>query len=290
MTVVVGFGPDVNGIGGLRLAGQLARTDGSPLVLCCVVHDAFEAAGLRDAHNVDREWRSHLEKSAAEALATAREALPSDLETIEVVRTGRSVPGVLREEGARRDASLLVVGSASVGGLGRIALGSTTDRLVHSSTVPVALAPRGYRDEGAVRRLVLAVEPTGDDVALAARTAALAERFGAEVQVVTFLARQRSAVSALADQGVFRAWRDQVSQTHQSIKSRLEELGVTVTSTRLVEGERWSAALLKPDWEPGDLLVVGSSRHGPAASVFLGSNASRILRRSPVPVVVLPRG
>ena len=41
---------------------------------------------------------------------------------------------------------------------------------------------------------------------------------------------------------------------------------------------------------PGDLLVVGSSRHGPLARVFLGSTATKIVRASPVPVVVVPRG
>jgi nucleotide-binding universal stress UspA family protein len=43
-------------------------------------------------------------------------------------------------------------------------------------------------------------------------------------------------------------------------------------------------------WSDGDLLVVGSSRLGPLARVFLGSTATRIVRAAPVPVVVVPRG
>jgi Universal stress protein family len=35
--------------------------------------------------------------------------------------------------------------------------------------------------------------------------------------------------------------------------------------------------------------VVGSSSAAPAARVFLGSRASRIIRHAPVPVVVVPR-
>jgi nucleotide-binding universal stress UspA family protein len=38
------------------------------------------------------------------------------------------------------------------------------------------------------------------------------------------------------------------------------------------------------------VLVVGSSSIGPIARVFLGSRASRIVRHSPVPVIVVPRG
>jgi nucleotide-binding universal stress UspA family protein len=43
------------------------------------------------------------------------------------------------------------------------------------------------------------------------------------------------------------------------------------------------------EWRDGDVLVVGSSSAAPAARVFLGSRASRIIRHSPVPVLVVPR-
>jgi nucleotide-binding universal stress UspA family protein len=54
-------------------------------------------------------------------------------------------------------------------------------------------------------------------------------------------------------------------------------------------GESWDEALEDVEWEEGDVLVVGSSSSGPIARVFLGSRASRIVRNSPVPVVVVPR-
>ncbi|WP_067436133.1 universal stress protein [Nocardioides jensenii] len=289
MSIVVGFGPDVRSTAGLRLAGQLASTTGLPLVLCCVVHDAFDAPGLRDAHHVDAEWRAHLNNSAREAIAAARDVLPADVTAETVVRTGRSVPQVLRDEGVRRKATLLVAGSATVGSLGRIALGSTTDRLVHSSAVPVALAPRGYQDDGAVRRIVLAMEPTRGDVALAEPVAALAASLGAEVEVVTFLVRQRSANAAFASGAVIRAWHEEVTRAHREFAELLGSREVSVTGARVAEGDGWNNALRVPDWQPGDLLVVGSSHHGPVASVFLGSTAARILRHSPVPVIVLPR-
>jgi nucleotide-binding universal stress UspA family protein len=38
------------------------------------------------------------------------------------------------------------------------------------------------------------------------------------------------------------------------------------------------------------VLVVGSSRLGPVARLFLGSNSTKIVRSSPVPVLVIPRG
>lgn len=290
MSIVVGFGPDVRSTAGLRLAGQLSRTMDEPLVLCCVVHNAFDTPGLRDAFDVDAEWRADIEEAAKEAVARAREVLPDEIEVETVVRSGRSVPQVLGDEGVRRRARLLVGGSATVGSLGRISLGSTTDRLVHSSEVPVALAPRGYQDDGDVRRLVLAIEPSEDDLALAQPVAALAASLGVEVEVVTFLVQQRSANALFASGSVHRAWREQVARAHRETSDLLRSRDVGVAGTRIAEADGFSDALRVPEWQPGDLLVVGSSHHGPVASVFLGSTASRILRHSPVPVIVLPRG
>ena len=38
------------------------------------------------------------------------------------------------------------------------------------------------------------------------------------------------------------------------------------------------------------MLMIGSSESGPIARVFLGSRAAKIVRHSPVPVLVVPRG
>jgi nucleotide-binding universal stress UspA family protein len=35
--------------------------------------------------------------------------------------------------------------------------------------------------------------------------------------------------------------------------------------------------------------VIGSSESGPVARVFLGSRAAKIIRHTPVPVVIVPR-
>ena len=51
-------------------------------------------------------------------------------------------------------------------------------------------------------------------------------------------------------------------------------------------GESWAEAVEDVEWDDGDVLVVGSSALGPVARVFLGSRASKIVRHSPVPVVV----
>jgi nucleotide-binding universal stress UspA family protein len=63
-----------------------------------------------------------------------------------------------------------------------------------------------------------------------------------------------------------------------------------VVEASVVSGRDWEETLDSLPWEEGEVLVVGSSRLGPVARVFLGSNSTKIIRSSPVPVVVIPRG
>jgi nucleotide-binding universal stress UspA family protein len=55
-------------------------------------------------------------------------------------------------------------------------------------------------------------------------------------------------------------------------------------------GPDWASALEEIGWGDGDVLAVGSSSAGPLARVFIGSRSSKIVRHSPAPVVVVPRG
>jgi hypothetical protein len=52
----------------------------------------------------------------------------------------------------------------------------------------------------------------------------------------------------------------------------------------------WDEAVDDIAWSDGDILLVGSSSLKPVSRVFLGSRATKIVRHSPVPVVVVPRG
>jgi nucleotide-binding universal stress UspA family protein len=57
---------------------------------------------------------------------------------------------------------------------------------------------------------------------------------------------------------------------------------------QVVTGNGWDEAIDAADWQDGELLAIGTSPTGGIARVFLGSRGSKILRHSPVPVLVLP--
>ncbi|PRC49724.1 universal stress protein, partial [Mycobacterium sp. ITM-2017-0098] len=87
-------------------------------------------------------------------------------------------------------ADIVVVGSSSSGLLGRIALGSVTDRLVHTAAVPVAIAPRGYpAQSGKIERLTVAYGGHADAVGLVAASAELAQQWSTTLRIASFTVR-----------------------------------------------------------------------------------------------------
>ena len=53
-------------------------------------------------------------------------------------------------------------------------------------------------------------------------------------------------------------------------------------------GHDWAEAVGGLEWRHDEVLVLGSSPRGVLSRVFVGSHARRIIRHSPVPVVVVP--
>jgi nucleotide-binding universal stress UspA family protein len=282
MTLVVGFAPDGRGKGVLHVAAMLARSAGDDLVVCAVIPSPWPPSPAR----VDAEWRAELERLANEALDRARERLPEDIPARYVVHHARSTPAGLLEVAEEHDASVIVTG----------AMGSTTGRLLHTSPVPVALSPRGFRTrpDARVARVTAAFSSADDDLVVAA--AAVAARVGASLRIASFAVRARppytSGVGRVADDAMVADW---VREIESAARSTLDAVGELPAVPRALEavigyGETWEEALEDVEWEDGDVLVVGSSSAGPLARVFLGSRATKIVRHSPVPAVVVPRG
>ncbi|NUR10197.1 MAG: universal stress protein, partial [Nocardioidaceae bacterium] len=184
MTMIVGYAPDERGAGGLHLATMLARSANDDLVVCSVVPAPWTPGMAR----VDAEYRAYLDKAADEALEQARQQLPDGVPARFVRHSARSAPAGLLELAQQHDAAMVVLGSSSAGPFGHVALGSVTDRLVHSSPVTLAFAPRGLRARAGTRvtRVTAAYGGTAsaEDLVVAAGT--VAARVGAPLRIASF--------------------------------------------------------------------------------------------------------
>jgi nucleotide-binding universal stress UspA family protein len=120
----------------------------------------------------------------------------------------------------------------------------------------------------------------------------LRSRHGVPLRLTTFVVRDRqmypSQVGYDAERLVAEQWRAQALEAQEKVLATLPD--DVAVEAGIVEGRDWEDALDSLPWEEGEVLVVGLSRLGPVARVFLGSNPTKIIRSSPVPVVVIPRG
>ena len=293
MTLVVGCAPDEQGRSALELAAVLARSSGDDLVVCSVVPSPWFPSMAR----VDAEYHAFLDGQAADVLARAKDALAPDVTATFVTHRARSAPAGLLEVTEQQGARLVVVGSSTAGALGHVTLGSVTDRLLHSSPVPVAVATRGFRAKPDARlgRVTAAYGGTDREEQLVIAAALVAARLNASLRLASFAVWSRPDYSTrLGTEGEDPVLADWLADMRAATAATLADVAALPEVPDELDavvgiGPTWESALEDVPWEEGDLLAIGSSSVGPVARVFLGSRATKIVRHSPVPVVVVPR-
>ena len=292
MTIVVGQALDTRDRGALALGGLLARSLATDLVLCGVLQHRW--TGPTAAHATTQR------EAAATFLAAARSHLPDDVRARDDVRLARSVPSALHDAATEHAPSALVLGSSEDAVRGRIAVGSVADRVLHSSPVPVAIAPRGFTvaDRDRVLRVTVAVDSGPSSSEVLAAGARIAHHAGASLRMVTFAIRRKTMfppeMGFDIEDSVLDAWREQAEQGQRQAAADLarrpdaDQLA-PVDESVVVSGPSWEHAVADLGWQSGDVLVMGSSSESALTKVFLGSTATKLLRAAPVPVIVLPR-
>ena len=295
MTVLLGWEAAEHGGGddaALRLAVRLARAEQSPVVVTTVVPPDPATAVTSRLDREYRQWRAALTATRqAEALTALRAAGVDDVRT--AVVPASSVPAGLVGAASTYRARLLVLGAATEAPAGRFAAGSVAERLLHSSPVPLALAPRAWSADAAPARLTCAWAGTARSAEALSATLGFAGRWRVPVRLVTFVPERAALLPSGAgdrmEQVVSEEWAAQVQDSLDEVVDTWSGPG-PAPATLLARGAGWAGAVAAVAWEPGDVLIVGSSRIGPLTRVFVGSTATKILRAATVPVLVVPRG
>ena len=143
-SIVVGYTATDAGADAAALGARLARSLGAVLRLVIVL----PSEGTRNAAVApERAYEDHLRRQATQWLEGAVTGLPQELVRTGHVRFGESFAEGLIAAGEEFGARLIVVGAANGSLFGRHRLGSVASELLHSSTIPVALAPAGTSTE-----------------------------------------------------------------------------------------------------------------------------------------------
>jgi nucleotide-binding universal stress UspA family protein len=282
--VIVGYTATEAGADAVALAARLARTIDAPLEVVLVLPDESRSVITPPDAGYSRIVREQAEQWLAEARALVRDAAPHG----GTLRYAESFAEGLLLAAQQLDAAFIVVGAAGGGLRGRHLLGSVASELLHSSDVPLVLAPEGSRH----------IDPA---VGIARVTAALGTRPGADVllEEAVSLAAAASAPLRLVsletidlpaglDTAAIRIAGAEHAQ--RVLDAARAELPDTLPSEAVVaRGDGIEEAVEALPWDPAELALVGSSRLAQPRRLFLGSTAAKMLRVLPVPLIVVPR-
>lgn len=289
--ILVALKPGQRNTAALALASELAAALGESVVAgAVVIVPAGTPTPLRQGMDDD----DFVALLAAGVMSEAQAVLGDALSACRPVQA-RSVRAGLLELIEQEAADHLVLGSSAGGERGRVNIGDDAQGLLHTASVPVHLAPAGYeRGERGLRRVSVALGP-GDDSRKALHFGAeLAHRLDGLLRTVSFYVRSTATTPfgggpSYANE-LSAQWHEQMETTIERAIRSLGELDLpTMWIDRIFgDGSDWDQAMASVEWEPGDLLIVGSRPRGGITNVFLGSKAAEILRHAPVPVAVLP--
>lgn len=282
--IVVGYTATESGEDAVALGTRLAAASGAALEVV-VVLPADDRSVITPP---DASYDRYLVDLAEKWLEAGTAGIPESVTFGTNVRFADSFAEGLVAAAEEFDASHIVVGAANGGVRGRHRLGSVATELLHSSNVPVALAPEGSRRIDAstgITRITAAIGTRPGADALLEEATSLAASTGAELRLLSLVTVD---LPASVDTGVIRvagaAHADQVLAQAREALAGANEAEVVVG-----RGDSIEDAVQHLSWEPGELAIVASSRLARPRRLFLGSTAAKMLHELPVPMIVVPR-
>jgi nucleotide-binding universal stress UspA family protein len=285
--IVVGYTANDAGADALALATRLARASDALLDIVMVLPSEARSSTVPS----DPGYERYLKEQSREWLAEASESLDDDdLDVAQLlhIRYAESFAEGLIDAAHEFGAGLIVVGAARGALLGRSRIGSVANELLHSSDVPVALAPAGSRDvpvPAGVTRVTAAIGTRPGADALLEASVGLARAVHAPLRLV-------SLVSVDLPAGMDEGLAELTSTVHadEVLAAARRELPPTVEATATATtAATVEDAVRALDWQDGELVLVASSRLARPRHLFLGSTAAKMLRELPVPMIVVPR-
>src|SRR3954452_3503620 len=292
-SILVGYSPESADQGPVNFGIAASRFTDAPLVV---------AAVNPGGSDIDRMSGAEFGPDAARDGGTLEplrvEVDEGDVDaTVHVVEHSSPARGLAQAVEQFRP-GLLVIGSTHRGGLGRVLLGSTAERLIHGSPCPVVVVPHGHEmPQQGMRTVGAAFVPTDEGRAALRAAAVLARAAGAAVLATMVLSPKHAEEQSPGLMA--HAHRDQNPSEDRHARHRItaeDALGQAIAELAAdVEVEpdvlfQDPADGLQAASERVDLLVMGSRAYGPARAVMLGGVARRVTACASSPVLVLPRG
>ncbi|MGC3022380.1 universal stress protein [Brevibacterium sp. FAM 24630] len=281
--LVVGYIATDRGRDAIALAISIARSIDIELVVTIV---RPESSTIMAGSAVPQDGAGIVAQQIDDWLDEAMSLIPDDVSAKGVIRIASNESKGLMEVAEAEEALGIVIGARAATLMRQLRIGTVASALLHSSTVPVVLAPPEKSDIGPISRVT----------ALFGARPGASSLIGAAVQSASSLNVDLRLLSLIAGDGLVD---DEVAE----VAEFAEQYGGAVLAERASEMFEAGRATVKAragadieeaaegiEWLPGELAFIGSSRLGHGGRVAIGARARRLLRVLPVPVVVVPRG
>ncbi len=274
----------------IAFAEHLAAVSTAHVVVAC----AFPYNdGIRQGS--DPTYRKALADEAQETAALMRDKLLGRVDESRMrirIAANPSPAHALHDLAEADRAELVVVGSSHTGHLGRVAPGSTAERLLHGAPCAVAVVPYGYRTRTAqpIRRIGVAYDGSAEATDAVAAAVELARAFGAELELIGVVSGSIYAASGMMGGAVYAPpAADLERDVQEDLDAVLASLPADITAECVcLAGD--PAEVLGARSAGLDLMLAGSRGYGPLRSVLVGGVSGRLIRTAQCPVIVVPRG
>jgi nucleotide-binding universal stress UspA family protein len=200
-----------------------------------------------------------------------------------------SAADALQALAEKGEADLIVLGSTHHAHVGSVAPGSVAEHLLHGARCRLMIAPKGYAegDHSQDRLRVAAVGFDGMAESFAAldEAARLAAKFGGSLRVIGVA----TPVPAMGAGAAVQAGAEAGPDFQTQLNNAVAELPPELRALPVFERGDPVQKLLEAAEMGVDLLVLGSRGFGPVMRLLIGSISSRVIRKAPCPVLVVPR-
>ena len=275
--------------------GIAARAKATLHVALVHVPDAFGDTAAAHWENFDAEGKSHEETYLASLRRRLREVSESSTEI-------HHLEGIIEEtllgEVNQRNIDLVVISAHGWGYVSRAVMGSVSDYLMRHLPIPLLVVhapPDAKRDLSrpvALRRVLVPLDgsPLAESILPSAR--ALGQLWQAEYRLLRVVASpgsfwsRQSPADAAAPSDRHSAAHDAATTYLEGLAERLRRESLTVETSVQVAHNPAKAILDEAHATACDLIAIATHGRGGLNRLLWGSVADKVIRGSPLPVLV----
>ena len=270
--------------GAIREAIRLAKRCSSKLSAMSVIetNPEYETIAPQLLERSEKAAREHLESVKAQAKKEGVDITTSILE-------GEDSYNYISEEAAKTKASMIIMGRRGRTGLKRLAMGSTTARVIGHAPCSVLVVPKAAKVE--FKNIVVATDGSKYSAAAASEAIGIAKQNNSKLTVIAVvpaeLATPTDVDFSMTQRELIADKEMHVAEKNAKVvKDAAAKEGVTVQAF-VMSGKPADAIIETAREKTADLVVLGSHGRTGLERLLMGSVAERVIVLSSCAVLVV---